>query len=259
MPQATVVSRPSLAGGGVAPAFMEHEAAGAVRVLAEARRRRRPARTAPPAGRRPSPRAGTRAPRKASGSVSPRTCAEGPASGSAAAGTPSSVAELVVPAQRVDVEQHRARRVRVVGHRAAGELEGEPGVDRPEAHASRSRPVARARRRSRAATRSSCRRSRGRSRARCARARAPRSPCSRSSSQRAAVRRSCQTIARWSGSPVRSSQATTVSRWLVMPIAPRPGRRRRRRRRAPRRRPRATRPRSRRRRARPSRAAGSAA
>ena len=40
-----------------------------------------------------------------------------------------------------------------------------------------------------------------------------------SMSQRAAVRRSCQTIARWSGSPVRRLKATTVSRWLVMPIA----------------------------------------
>ena len=43
-------------------------------------------------------------------------------------------------------------------------------------------------------------------------------PASRSSSQRAAVRRSCQTSAWWSGSPVFGSQATTVSRWLVIPI-----------------------------------------
>ena len=48
---------------------------------------------------------------------------------------------------------------------------------------------------------------------RAARARPP-----RSSSQRAAVRRSCQTSARWSGSPVSGSHATTVSRWLVMPM-----------------------------------------
>ena len=34
-----------------------------------------------------------------------------------------------------------------------------------------------------------------------------------------AVRRSCQTIARWIGSPVARSQTTIVSRWLVMPIA----------------------------------------
>ena len=35
----------------------------------------------------------------------------------------------------------------------------------------------------------------------------------------AAVRRSCQTSARCSGSPVDGSQQTTVSRWLVMPTA----------------------------------------
>ena len=43
-------------------------------------------------------------------------------------------------------------------------------------------------------------------------------PASRSSSQRSAVRRSCQTSARWTGSPVFGSQATTVSRWFVIPI-----------------------------------------
>jgi hypothetical protein len=34
-----------------------------------------------------------------------------------------------------------------------------------------------------------------------------------------AVRRSCHTIARASGFPVARSHATTVSRWLVMPMA----------------------------------------
>ena len=34
-----------------------------------------------------------------------------------------------------------------------------------------------------------------------------------------AVRRSCHTIARWHGRPVDRSQATAVSRWLVIPIA----------------------------------------
>ena len=45
------------------------------------------------------------------------------------------------------------------------------------------------------------------------------SPWARSASQRSAVRRSCQTSARWRGRPVRRSQATTVSRWLVIPMA----------------------------------------
>ena len=44
-------------------------------------------------------------------------------------------------------------------------------------------------------------------------------PWARSSSQRAAVRRSCQTRARCSGSPVDGSQTQTVSRWLVIPTA----------------------------------------
>ena len=44
-------------------------------------------------------------------------------------------------------------------------------------------------------------------------------PAARSSSQRAAVRRSCQTSARCSGSPLAGSQATTVSRWFAIPIA----------------------------------------
>ena len=43
-------------------------------------------------------------------------------------------------------------------------------------------------------------------------------PASLSSSQRRAVRRSCQTIARWSGSPLSRSHATTVSRWFVIPM-----------------------------------------
>jgi hypothetical protein len=42
-------------------------------------------------------------------------------------------------------------------------------------------------------------------------------PASRSSPQRAAVRRSCQTRARCTGSRLLGSQATTVSRWLVIP------------------------------------------
>jgi hypothetical protein len=35
----------------------------------------------------------------------------------------------------------------------------------------------------------------------------------------AAVRRSCQTMARWIALPVARSHTTVVSRWLVMPMA----------------------------------------
>ena len=45
------------------------------------------------------------------------------------------------------------------------------------------------------------------------------SRCGASARQRAAVRRSCQTIARPTGTPVARFQSTTVSRWFVMPIA----------------------------------------
>ncbi len=44
-------------------------------------------------------------------------------------------------------------------------------------------------------------------------------PSARSAAQIAAVRRSCQTMAFWSGAPVARSQTSVVSRWLVMPMA----------------------------------------
>ena len=40
-----------------------------------------------------------------------------------------------------------------------------------------------------------------------------------SSAQRSAVRRSCQTMAGWTGRPVRRSHTTVVSRWFVIPRA----------------------------------------
>ena len=43
-------------------------------------------------------------------------------------------------------------------------------------------------------------------------------PASASSTHRGAVRRSCQTMARWHGRPVERSHATAVSRWLAMPM-----------------------------------------
>src|SRR5206468_12757324 len=45
---------------------------------------------------------------------------------------PYEAAELLVPAKAVDVEEHRPRGVREVGYMPAGELVGEPGVDRAE-------------------------------------------------------------------------------------------------------------------------------
>jgi hypothetical protein len=44
-------------------------------------------------------------------------------------------------------------------------------------------------------------------------------PAAFSAAQVSAVRRSCQTMALWIGSPVLRSQISVVSRWLVMPMA----------------------------------------
>src|SRR5882724_11079856 len=44
-------------------------------------------------------------------------------------------------------------------------------------------------------------------------------PSAFSLAQMSAVRRSCQTMARWMAWPVRRSHTTVVSRWLVMPMA----------------------------------------
>ena len=96
----------------------------------------------------------------------------------------------------------------------AGELEGEPGVDRAE-DARRRAPARR-----RFEQPLDLRAEKYGSSTSPVRSRTSASwPASRSSSQRAAVRRSCQTSAWWSGSPCRGSHTTTVSRWLVMPIA----------------------------------------
>ena len=98
---------------------------------------------------------------------------------------------------------------------AAGQVPQHPGVDGAEGQVGAGVDAALGA----AATRAWWPRSRGRAPARSAPApgRGGRPPAS--SSQRAAVRRSCQTMARCRGRPVRRSQTTTVSRWLVMPRA----------------------------------------
>ena len=108
------------------------------------------------------------------------------------------------PSAARDVEQHRPRGVGHVGDALAGQLEDQPASMVPNT----ARPCAPARagrRRCRAATDLRAREvgvqhqpGRSRTSGSC--------PCSRSSSQSAAVRRSCQTIARCSGSPVSGSQ-----------------------------------------------------
>ena len=75
---------------------------------------------------------GDRAPRRRTPRSCRRPAAEGSGSGSEPGSTPSSSQSSSSQAQLADVEQHRPRGVRVVGHVAAGELEDEPGVDRAE-------------------------------------------------------------------------------------------------------------------------------
>ena len=134
-------------------------------------------------------------------------------------GTPKQVAQLVGP--RAACGCRRAScgwrsTASVACTVAAGEVPEQPGVDGAEREVGVDR-----RRRPRCSSHSSfgAGEVRVEHQAGACRGRAARCPASRSSSQRAAVRRSCQTIARCRGSPVRRSHTTTVSRWLVMPIA----------------------------------------
>jgi hypothetical protein len=128
--------------------------------------------------------------------------------------------QLRIPAQRVDVEQQRARCVR--RHRSHGA--GRRSASRPASCRSCRTPAPRARpaparpARDPAATAAWCRRNRhpapGRSSAGSG-APGPRRAAHRS----AAVRRSCQTMAGATGSPVARSHSTVVSRWLVIAMA----------------------------------------
>ena len=97
---------------------------------------------------------------------------------------------------------------------AAGEVPDQPRVDRAERQV-----VVDGMSRSASSHSNLMPRSTGRAPARCVSRTSGRRPPAASSSHRAAVRRSCQTIAVPYGSPVERFQATTVSRWLVMPIA----------------------------------------
>ena len=131
--------------------------------------------------------------------------------------------QFVVPLQRVDVEQHRARRVADVGDvaRAAGQLPDQPRVDGAERElagvGARAARPARCRESSGSCSPKSRRRSAGRSSPGSFRRRRP--PSGARSSRRCggpARRSRCG-----SASPVSRSQTIVVSRWLVMPIAAR--------------------------------------
>ena len=127
-----------------------------------------------------------------------------------------------MPVERVQVHQHRAAGVGHVGRvhaavGAAGEVPQQPRVDRAERQLAAARPARARRARCPAATRAWARRSTSTAAARRARAGGRRPATPASSRTSVAVRVSCQTIALWTGSPVRRSHTTVVSRWLVMP------------------------------------------
>ena len=121
--------------------------------------------------------------------------------------------QLVVPGPRLEVEQHRARRVREVGDVRRSRRSG--------SRRSRSRPsrrrAPRCGRVRPARIHSSFVAEKYGSQTRPVRSR---TSSAGSSAHRAAVRRSCQTIAGCTGRPLARSHTTVVSRWFVIPIAP---------------------------------------
>ena len=142
-------------------------------------------------------------------------------SGSADSGTPNRWRPARPTIRLADVEEQcPARRWSTSGGEdatvgAAGQVPQHPRVDRGEGQAGAASATTAF---GGAATPSWWPRSRGRARGRSS-SRTAEVAGSASSSHRRAVRRSCQTMARCSGRPVDRSQATTVSRWLVIPMA----------------------------------------
>ena len=120
--------------------------------------------------------------------------------------------QLVVPVAGLEVEEHRPRCVRHVRdvRLAACQLPGEPRIDRPEGEL----PL-------RGAVRPRIHSSFVAEKYGIADKTRPRADqIGRQLAQRAAVRRSCQTIAGYTGRPLRRSHTTVVSRWFVIPTAP---------------------------------------
>ena len=111
----------------------------------------------------------------------------------------------------------RSRGVRRIGgvHGAAGQTPQQPAVDRPERQIGPGFYTSLVR----TARPAWWPRSRGRGPVRSGPGSDPDDPAASSAAHCRAPRRSCQTMARCRGSPVRRSHSTTVSRWLVMPIA----------------------------------------
>ena len=219
-----MVSRPlSRRAPGALPVFSSRNAAGAVGASWPCPARSRPGRTGRPAGRRRTPRdrqlgaeqvEPSSLPNVAGASRAPRA-----ASSAARRGSRSS------SSSQCSVWRSKSSVRRRVG--GVGDVHADPPVRRQIRTVDGAEGELAALRRARA-RRAPCPaasailvpRSTGRAAGRCAARRRCLVTGRRSAArQRAAVRRSCHTIARWIGSPVARSQNSVVSRWLVMPIA----------------------------------------
>ena len=202
--QATVVSRPSTGSGSVGADVREHERTGAVRVLRHARL---DARLAEQRGLLVAGDAAHRhrEPGRAVRTRRAEPAADGATSGRHAARHAEQVAQLVGPlaarrCRRASCGSRSTGRSRARRRRPAGEAPQDPRVDGAEREVGVGR-----RRRRRASSHSSFVAEKYGSRTSPVASRIGGSwPASRSASQRGAVRRSCHTIARWRGRPVRA-------------------------------------------------------
>ena len=128
--------------------------------------------------------------------------------------------QLVIPVACLDVVEHRAAGVGRIGDvdLAAGQFPDQPRIDRAEGELARLGVGPRALDVVENPPQLCCRKNRRRSPGRSSSDRSSR-PSFFIWSQKPAVRRSCQTMAWPTGSPVSRFQTTAVSRWLVMPMA----------------------------------------
>ena len=200
----------------------QQERAGAVGALGVARARCSPARTAPPAGRRPRRRSGCRRAARARPASSPMRPADGRTSGSTAGGTPNSShssSDRNAACARSNSSVRDA--LRDVGdvRLAARQPPDQEAVDGAEGDLAAPRRARAGPRRCRAAS-DLRRREVGVEHQPGPLADRRLVPGGlRARRTAAAVRRSCQTMALPTGRPSARSHSKVVSRWLVMPMA----------------------------------------
>ena len=227
-----VLQRPSRVGGqgGQQPVLRQRSggrpgAAGRTRrcrrCIWPRRPRSRTARTAPPADRPATPAIGSPSGRKPSPAVDAEVGGAGPHLRQQAARHVEEAAQFVVPLAGVQVQEQRARGVGGVGgvDPAAGQPIDKEAVDGAGGQLPRLGPAAQGG----VLVEQPAQLGRGEVRIedQAGALGEPRLRRPGAARQKSAVRRSCQTMARATGWPVARSQTTTVSRWLVTPMAAR--------------------------------------